>query len=186
MDDGADAAEYVAPQTLANQAVVVVVYAARQLRVRNMEEGGRSQVRGSVRGIAHKAGGNEHHLVGLAVAVPVVNGKVGIGSFRQQAEGLSHVLTTIAMIGVVTRSLVNLHGAVDVELQVQAACRLVAEVVGHTALSHALVEPRLIKEAVVVRHRMVHREIQIAEREEHYGHSVGLLRIKLVWFRQHV
>ena len=81
---------------------------------------------------------------------------------------------------------INFHRAVDIELQVQTACRLVAEVVGHTALPLALVEPRLIKDAIVVRRRIVHREVQVAEREEHYGHPVGLLRIKLVWFRQHV
>ena len=68
--------------------------------------------------IAREPRCDEHHLIHLAVAIPVVNGEVGGSDGFQLLQGLSHRIVTVitAFTGIGVDA--DLKGTIDVELEV--------------------------------------------------------------------
>ena len=180
MADGADAAG----------GAVLPQFTARRIGGDGMAVGCRNGVEGTGDGpdiagearlVAAVAGIDIHHLLHLAVAVPVIQGVVDVGEeFRQSLGGLmEHVLAVVDRRRADARLHLgaDLDGAIDIELQVEQAARLVAEVVCHAARPLPLVVVLLVEHRLIGRLGVISRKVAVGEGHQHYQLAVDTIRI---------
>ena len=77
-----------------------------------------------------------------------------------------------------TGSLSDLKRAIDIKLEVQTSVRLIPEIVGQTTSPHPFVIAFFIEHAMVIRLRVRHGEVRIAEGDEDHRQAVGFLGIE--------
>ena len=74
----------------------------------------------------------------------------------------------------------DLKGAIDIKLNVQTSVRLIPEILGQTAYPYPFVITLFIEHAMVIRLRVRHGEVRIAEGDEDHRHAVGFLGIEII------
>ena len=85
-----------------------------------------------------------------------------------------------------TGSLSDLKRAIDIKLEVQTSVRLIPEIVGQTTSPHPFVIALFIEHAMVIRLRVRHGEVRIAEGDEDHRQAVGFLRIEVIGHWEHL
>ena len=120
--------------------------------------------------VSRKTGKDNHHLINVTVIIPVVRCIIHVRMLgHHHFDSLPYFIVTIIVSPLLLGGTLYLVRTHDVELQITNTARLVAEVVGYTARTHAFVVALLVEKPVVVFMGVLATERGIAELHQ-YNH----------------